>query len=107
FPESWVGGYDGRFSGPQPLFKPGNPAPPDLSRAPAGPYLEQLMASPFPMLAGMANDELGYIVPGYDFKTTPTMFMTPRPVGDHYEETNSIGPSATAILLDAARSLLR
>jgi hypothetical protein len=33
--------------------------------------------------------------------------MLPRLPGDHYEETNSIGPSATDILVGSAEKLLR
>ena len=33
--------------------------------------------------------------------------MLPRLPGHHYEETNSIGPSATRIVTEAARRLLK
>ncbi|MDD5657333.1 MAG: hypothetical protein PHF00_08790 [Elusimicrobia bacterium] len=106
FPELVIGGYDGRLSFGRPLVKASNPAPPQLSRAPGPPYLAGLFGKPVPMLAGQANDELGYIVPEYDFKASPRLLMRPRPEGDHYEETNSLGPSAARIVLGAARSLL-
>jgi hypothetical protein len=50
---------------------------------------------------------LGYLIPAYDFKVTPSLSMLPEPPGDHYEETNSIGRSATSIELKAARELLK
>jgi hypothetical protein len=106
FPELVIGGYDGRFRFGHPLVKPDNPDPPDLVRAPKPPYLRDLVHRPVAMFVGLANDELGYIVPEYDFKVRHDLTMTPRLPGDHYEETNSLGPSATSIILDAARSLL-
>jgi hypothetical protein len=106
FPELVLGGYDGSLRFGQPLVKPENPDPPDLARAPKGPYLLGLVRRPVPMIAVMANDELGYLVPEYDFKVRKNLTMTPRLPGDHYEETNSVGPAATRIILDAAHYLL-
>ena len=57
------------------------------------------------MIVGLANDELGYLVPLYDFRVRATKSMLPRLPG-HYEETNSIGPSATKILTESAARLL-
>lgn len=107
FPELAVGGYGGKFAFGRPLTSPGNPDPPDLARAPKGPYLRDAVDAPVPMLVGLANDELGYLVPGYDFKVRPSKLMLPRLPGHHYEETNSIGPSATRIVTEAAARLLR
>lgn len=107
FPELALGGYDGKYSFGRPAITPGNPNPPDLSKAPKGPYLRDLVKAQAPMLVGLANDELGYLVPGYDFKVSPTKSMLPRLPGHHYEETNSIGPSATGIITDAAARLLK
>ena len=107
FPELAIGGYDGKYAFGRPLITPGNPNPPDLSKAPQGPYLRDLVRARVPMLVGLANDELGYLVPNYDFKVSPTKSMLPRLPGHHYEETNSIGPSVTKIVVDAAARLLR
>lgn len=106
FPELVLGGYDGSLRFGQPLVKPENPDPPDLARAPKGHHLLAAMRRPVPMVAGMANDEIGYLVPEYDFKVRENLTMTPRLPGDHYEETNSVGPAATRIILDAAHYLL-
>lgn len=46
------------------------------------------------MLVGLANDQLGYIVPTYDFRD------------DYYEETMSAGPAAAPIVVDTALRLL-
>ncbi|MDE2141693.1 MAG: hypothetical protein KGJ84_04705 [Elusimicrobia bacterium] len=107
FPELALGGYDGRFAFGRPVITPGNPNPPDLAKAPKGPYLRELVKARAPMLVGLANDELGYVMPTYDFKVSPTKSMLPRLPGNHYEETNSIGPSATKILVGAAARLLQ
>lgn len=105
FPELAIGGYDGRFSFGRPVVAKDGPAP-DLAAAPKGPYLRDLIKAPVPMLAGLANDMLGYMVPEYDFKVRPSKSMLPRWPG-HYEETNSIGPSSTRILTEAAAGLLK
>lgn len=107
FPELVIGGYDGKYTFGRPLITPGNPNPPDVSRAPKGPYLGDLVKAPAPMVVGLANDELGYMIPGYDFKLSPHRWMLPRLPGHHYEETNSIGKSVTPIVVDAATKLLK
>ena len=106
FPELAIGGYDGRYAYGRPVITVDNPSPPDLRAAPEGPYLRDLIVAPIPMLGGLVNDELGYLVPEYDFKVRTSKSMLPRLPG-HYEETNSIGPSATRILTSAAARLLQ
>lgn len=108
FPELAVGGYDGSKSFGQPVVKKDSPNPPDLAKAPKGPYLRDLMASRVEMIVGLANDEIGYIVPEYDFQAnlkSPT--MEPQPEGDHYEETNSLGKRAAAKVMGALEGLLK
>lgn len=53
-------------------------------------------------IIGLANDELGYILPEQDFAYPLNPF---RP-GDHYEETMSVGKQAGPALLGAWRELL-
>jgi hypothetical protein len=53
-------------------------------------------------IIGLANDEVGYILPQEEFVYSEDPF---RP-GDHYEETMSIGPEAGPRLLRAVRSML-
>jgi len=55
-----------------------------------------------PVVLGLANDELGYILPDEDFVYPENPFQP----GDHYEETNSIGPTIGSNLLGAIQSLL-
>ncbi len=107
FPELVVGGYDGSRRYGHPLVGPSNPNPPELKRAPKGPYLRQKVGGRHGIVVSLANDELGYLVPGYDFQFAPTRMMLPEPAGTHYEETNSIGARATTILLEAFDKLLK
>lgn len=57
------------------------------------------------LIVGLANDELGYIIPPSDFllnEKTPYLSRTMDRRGeDHYEETNSVGPACAARLADA------
>lgn len=104
FPEMAIGGYDGKYAFGRPVVDAKGPER-DLANAPKGPYLRDLIKAPVPMLVGLGNDELGYLVPEYDFKVRTSKSLLPRWPG-HYEETNSIGRSATKILTGAAAKLL-
>jgi hypothetical protein len=54
-------------------------------------------------IVGLANDELGYILPVEDFKYP----WNPFKPGKHYEETNSIGKDITPKVMDALKELLK
>jgi len=71
------------------IITPGAEHAPDWSQAPEGPYVYELVPGEVPFFIGLGMDFLGYLVPPYDF-VAPN-FTTQAP-GDHYEETNSIGP---------------
>ena len=51
---------------------------------------------------GLANDEVGYILPVEDFKYP----WNPFKPGKHYEETNSIGKDITLKIMDALKELV-
>ncbi|MFV8755583.1 neutral/alkaline non-lysosomal ceramidase N-terminal domain-containing protein [Nannocystaceae bacterium ST9] len=93
-PELAVGGYDGSqmFTEMADFIDPTNPNPPDVGQAPAGPYLKQRIGSPYTWVIGLGNDELGYIIPDYDFQLADSLPYLDEAEGDHYEETNSLGP---------------
>ena len=102
-PELWVGGYDGSWSWGWPLLNhttdgSGNPEPnqPDFTKAPAAPYMRDLvLAKPgvrYPVLAGLAEDYIGYIVPSYNYVLDPDNPYIVEAKGDHYEEVYSLGP---------------
>lgn len=52
---------------------------------------------------GLANDELGYILPVEDFKYP----WNPFKPGKHYEETNSIGKDITPKVMNALREIIK
>lgn len=84
FPELAVGGfappYDWSFG--RPIVDPANPAPPDLTQAPAGPFLRATMPGDYKILMTLTMDQIGYIIPSYDYKPGAK---------DHYEEDVSLG----------------
>ena len=108
FPEVAIGGYDGsRVGDPSvPLVDPDNKNPPDLSAAPAGPYMIEQLSGEVNWIIGMGNDELGYFVPPYDFQLDEISPWFDEPPGDHYEETNSLGPQTVPLLEAEAQSLV-
>jgi hypothetical protein len=105
FPELGIG-FSPDFAYGRPQIDPMNPNPPDLSMAPAAPYLEQQLGGELNMVVGLSGDEVGYLVPPYDYKVHPTAPFAEQADGDHYEETNSLGPSTVPTLLEAAQKLL-
>lgn len=99
-PELAIGGYDGAFTPPgSDIVDPNNPNPPDLSAAPAGPYLLERVGGDHVWVLGLGNDEVGYIIPPYNFEVSDAAYLT-EAEGDHYEETNSLGPQ-TATLIES------
>ena len=108
FPEVAFGGYDGSRVGNDlvEFISSDNPNPPQVEEAPDGPYWAELMNTEHAWIVGLANDELGYIIPAYDFEVHPTVPYLDEPEGDHYEETNSLGPATQPLLDEAVRNLL-
>ncbi len=92
FPELAIGGYDGSHLNvpTKPLIDPDNINPPKLQQAPDGPYLKDRMHGTYRFVIGLGNDELGYILPEYDFVLGDPPWVS-EAEGDHYEETNSLG----------------
>ncbi|MBP3704833.1 MAG: hypothetical protein J6I98_04780, partial [Clostridia bacterium] len=62
------------------------------------------------LVIGLANDELGYIVPPSDFllnEDTPYLEKTMDYKGEnHYEETNSVGPECALAVAEAFRAAM-
>ena len=75
---------------------------PDLATAPRPPYLRDLMLmNPgvrYAFVGGLGEDFLGYIVPSYNYVLHPALPYLAEASGDHYEETNSIGPGCEQYL---------
>ena len=71
------------------MFDSNNPNPPDISTAPPPPYLLDYVDSKYKYMVGLANDELGYLVPPWRFELDPDQPWIEDAPGDHYCETNS------------------
>ena len=69
----------------------GNPNPPDLDLFPASAPLGARFDAEYQVVIGLGNDQLGYMVPPYDFKTHPNFGALVEVEGDHYEEVVSAG----------------
>ena len=52
------------------------------------------------MALGLCNDEMGYLVPAYDWKVSEVSPYTCQAT-DHYEETNSLGPLTLTRITEA------
>ncbi len=98
-PEVLVG-YDGATLDPE------NPNPPDLSLAPPPPYWRDLATSEPFWVMGLANDEIGYLIPPFEFELHPSAPYIFEAEGDHYEETNSLGPDTVPLLTEAIAPLI-
>ncbi|MFT5683549.1 MAG: hypothetical protein ACI8RZ_004481 [Myxococcota bacterium] len=109
-PELALGGYDESEGHPftplETLVDADNPNPPDLSAAPEGPYLFERMGGQYNWIIGLGNDEVGYIVPAYNYKIHESTPYLQEPDGDHYEETNSLGPQTTPLIEAAVIELM-
>ena len=92
FPELVLGGEYGRAN-----INGKNPRP--LCKIAEEQGIETLI------IAGLVNDEIGYIVPPSDFLVNEKMPYLERTMDykgeDHYEETNSIGPECAGAVADA------
>lgn len=59
------------------------------------------------MVIGLADDEIGYIVPPSDFVLDSELPYFQEAEGDHYEETNSVGPGCAGSVAEAFKKALR
>ncbi|MSP61600.1 MAG: hypothetical protein EXR72_14930 [Myxococcales bacterium] len=107
-PENFVGGYDGSYAGTWPFTKADSKGPVDLTKAPKPPYLIDLMQGEkeHRMVWGLTLDFVGYIVPRYDFILSEDAPYLNEAEGDHYEETNSVGPRAAPEIVGTMRQLI-
>lgn len=109
-PELMVGGYDGSRSYGREIVDPSNPNPPPLADAPEGPYVADLVKMnpgvEYALCFGLAEDFMGYIVPAYNYKLDDNYPYIEEADGDHYEETNSIGPKVEEQIIGPLRELI-
>lgn len=59
------------------------------------------------LVAGLANDEIGYIVPPSDYVLDKELPYLREAEGDHYEETNSVGRTCASDLAVAFEKALK
>ncbi len=64
--------------------------------------VKALLDCPYPFLIGLADDEIGYVLPQEEFQLPEDPFEP----GEHYEETMSLGPETAPRLLAAWQALL-
>lgn len=107
-PELFIGGYQGEYAGKYTFIDTKKPNSPDVSLAPKPPYLIDLMdGNPkLRMTFGLSHDFVGYIVPRYNFLLDDKRPYFNEPPGDHYEETNSVGPLAEPQVVGTMRQLV-
>jgi hypothetical protein len=67
-----------------------------------GIILRQMLNVPYRFLIGLADDELGYLIPSDEFAYPPNPFKP----GVHYEETMSLSKFALPLLMEAWAALL-
>jgi len=110
-PELAIGGYDGSRTYGDSILHEDNPTPPDLSQAPDGPYLYDLITAnegiEYPLVIGLGEDFVGYVVPAWNYVLHDRLQYIEEPDGDHhYEETYSLGPMIEEHAVGAMRQLI-
>jgi hypothetical protein len=84
---------------------------PKFDEAPKPPYMRDLvLAHPgvrYPLLAGLGEDYIGYIVPAYNYALNPDNPYISEAEGDHYEEVYSLGPLCEQHIIHPTLELLR
>ena len=106
-PELLIGGYDGSKVGDpnKTVLDENNPNPPDLSLAPEGPYIQDLIGGEHSWIVGLGYDEVGYILPEYDFQLDDVSPWFDQAPGD-LRETNSLGPQTHGFIQEQIELLL-
>jgi hypothetical protein len=92
YPELSVGGVE-RYTGA------------DFPDAPIEPPIKPLLRAPYRMLIGLADDEIGYIIPKAEWdEKAPYLQNAPKA---WYGEENSVGPDAAARIAAAIKAMTR
>ena len=110
-PELAIGGYDGTQAWGDDFIGIGNEYPPNLDDAPPPPYLNDLLRDnpgvEFPLVFGMTEDYIGYIVPKWNFILDPSApYLEEWNGAQHYEETQSLSPLVEEQAVGAMRSII-
>ena len=92
YPELSVGGVE-RYAGA------------DFPEAPIEPPIKNMLTAEFKMLVGLADDEIGYIIPKAEWdETAPWLNNAPT---RWYGEVNSVGPEAAPLIAQALQQMLK
>ena len=89
------------------LGRVATPAEPgaDYPDAPAEPAIYPAMPTKYKMVVGLANDELGYVIPKRQWDARkPYCYGRDKP---QYGEGNSVGPDAARVICEAFAGLTR
>jgi len=92
YPELSVGGVE-RYSGA------------DFPDAPIEKPIKQMMSAPYRMLFGLANDEIGYIIPKAEWDDQAPWLNGAKK--RWYGEVNSVGPETAPVIADALGKLFQ
>jgi hypothetical protein len=76
----------------------------DFPHAPIEPAIYKQMPGPHRMLIGLANDEIGYIIPKRQWDEKPPYCYGRKQA--QYGEINSVGPDAAPVLCEAFKKLV-
>jgi len=76
----------------------------DFPDAPVEPAIYKQMPGPYRMLIGLANDEIGYIIPKRQWDEKPPFCYGRKQA--QYGEINSVGPDAAPILCETFKKLI-
>jgi hypothetical protein len=77
----------------------------DFPKAPIEPAIYKQLRSPHRMLLGLANDEVGYIIPKRQWdEQKPFCYGRTKA---QYGETNSVGPDVAPVLCKAFQDLVQ
>lgn len=134
-PELWVGGYNGDWSFGWPLLLHAGkcrdsgadcneqqmceasdecvatPNLPNFDEAPKPPYMRDLVLAHdgvrYPVVAGLAEDYVGYIVPAYNFVLATNGPWLNEAEGDHYEEVYCLSQDAERHIIHPTLELLK
>ena len=82
--------------------EPADPAA-DFPESPLEPTVMDSMHSEYPLIVGLANDEIGYIIPRRQWDQLPPYAYGRE--GGQYGEVNSCGPDVAPILMEAFRGV--
>ena len=77
----------------------------DFPDAPIEPPIKPMLHAPYRMLIGLADDEIGYIIPKAEWDEKPPYLQNAKKAW--YGEENSVGPDAAARIAAAIQELAR